>query len=114
MTQPITERAGMIDYHGPIPYKNRLTEEDFMQADYFEGYRHLKRSRDDKGVLIAEIHSNVPADSGSDASNTRIHFIQPLKERIVREVGYGLSIEEASSAALVKSKQAKSESLTQR
>jgi hypothetical protein len=46
--------------------------------------------------------------------NTRIHFIQPLKERIVREVGYGLSLEGASSAALVKSKQSKSESLTQR
>jgi enoyl-CoA hydratase/carnithine racemase len=26
--------------------------------------------------------------------NTRIHFIQPLRERIVREVGYGLSLEE--------------------
>jgi enoyl-CoA hydratase/carnithine racemase len=39
--------------------------------------------------------------------NTRIHFIQPLKERIVREVGYGLSLEGASAAALVKSMQAK-------
>jgi hypothetical protein len=38
-----------------------------------------------------------------------VHFIQPLKERIVREVGYGLSLEGASSADLVKSKQAKSE-----
>ena len=38
--------------------------------------------------------------------NTRIHFIQPLKERIVREVGYGLSLEGASSADLVKSMQA--------
>jgi hypothetical protein len=28
--------------------------------------------------------------------NTRVHFIQPLKERIVREVGYGLSAEGAS------------------
>jgi hypothetical protein len=37
--------------------------------------------------------------------NTRIHFIQPLKERIVREVGYGLSLEGTSSADLVKSKQ---------
>lgn len=35
--------------------------------------------------------------------NTRIHFIQPLKERIVAEVGYGLSLEGASAAALVKS-----------
>ncbi|HTT84697.1 MAG TPA: enoyl-CoA hydratase/isomerase family protein [Rhizomicrobium sp.] len=39
--------------------------------------------------------------------NTRIHFIQPLKERIVREVGYGLSLEGASSAALVRSRQSK-------
>ncbi|MEZ5936078.1 MAG: enoyl-CoA hydratase/isomerase family protein [Alphaproteobacteria bacterium] len=34
--------------------------------------------------------------------NTRIHFIQPLKERIVKEVGYGLALEGASAAALVK------------
>ncbi len=33
--------------------------------------------------------------------NTRIHFVQPLKERIVREVGYGLSLEGASASALV-------------
>jgi enoyl-CoA hydratase/carnithine racemase len=39
--------------------------------------------------------------------NTRVHFIQPLKERIVREVGYGLSLEGESAAALVKSMQAK-------
>lgn len=39
--------------------------------------------------------------------NTRIHFIQPLKERIVREVGYGLSLEYASAADLVKAMQAK-------
>jgi hypothetical protein len=37
--------------------------------------------------------------------NTRAHSIQPLKERIVREVGYGLSLEGASAAALVKSMQ---------
>ena len=37
--------------------------------------------------------------------NTRVHFIQPLKERIVREVGYGLSLEGASAAALVQSMQ---------
>jgi enoyl-CoA hydratase/carnithine racemase len=40
--------------------------------------------------------------------NTRIHFIHPLKERIVREVGYGLSLEAMSAAALVKSMQSKS------
>jgi hypothetical protein len=41
--------------------------------------------------------------------NTRVHFIQPLKERIVREVGYGLSLGGASVADLMKSMQAKSE-----
>jgi enoyl-CoA hydratase/carnithine racemase len=35
--------------------------------------------------------------------NTRIHFIQPIKDRIVREVGYGMALEGASAAALVKS-----------
>ncbi len=35
--------------------------------------------------------------------NTRIHFMQPIKERIIREVGYGLALEGASAAALVKS-----------
>jgi len=35
--------------------------------------------------------------------NTRIHFIQPLKERLVAEVGYGLSLEGASAADLVES-----------
>ena len=33
--------------------------------------------------------------------NSRIHFVQPLKQRIVREVGYGLALEGASAAALV-------------
>lgn len=35
--------------------------------------------------------------------NTRIHFMQPIKEQLVREVGYGLALEGASAAALVKS-----------
>lgn len=39
--------------------------------------------------------------------NTRVHFIRPLKERIMREAGYGLSLEGASAADLVKSMQAK-------
>src|SRR6266436_6448825 len=46
--------------------------------------------------------------------NSRIHFIQPLKERIVREVGYGLSLEGASAADLVKSMQGKCESVAQK
>ena len=42
--------------------------------------------------------------------NTRVHFTHPLKERIVREVGYGLSLEGASAADLVKSMQATAKS----
>jgi enoyl-CoA hydratase/carnithine racemase len=54
---------------------------------------------------LAELYLKVPEVT---RRNTRIHFIQPLKERIVREVGYGLSLEGASAADLVKSKQTKS------
>ena len=39
--------------------------------------------------------------------NSRIHFIQPLKERIVREVGYGLALEGASANALLQQMTAK-------
>jgi enoyl-CoA hydratase/carnithine racemase len=46
--------------------------------------------------------------------NTRVHFIHPLKERLVREVGYGLSLEGASAADLVKTMQGKSESVAQK
>jgi hypothetical protein len=46
--------------------------------------------------------------------NTRIHFIQPLKERIVREVGYGLSLEGASAADLMKLMQAKSKAVARK
>ena len=34
--------------------------------------------------------------------HTRIHFIQPLKARLIAETGYGLAAEGASTAALVK------------
>src|SRR5437867_13302695 len=54
---------------------------------------------------LAEQYLKVPEVT---RRNTRIHFMQPLKERIVREVGYGLSLEGASAADLVKSMQAKS------
>src|SRR5258708_3546685 len=50
---------------------------------------------------LAEIYLKAPEVT---RRNTRVHFIQPLKERIVREVGYGLSLEGASAADLIKSK----------
>jgi hypothetical protein len=62
----------------------------------------------------ARISRLVPENSGSDAPQHARAFIQPLKERIVREVGYGLSLEGASAADLVKSMKVKSESVTQK
>ena len=55
--------------------------------------------------------------AGSDAAQhaRALHsFIHPLKERIVREVGYGLSLEGASAADLVKSMPVKSEPVAQK
>jgi enoyl-CoA hydratase/carnithine racemase len=46
--------------------------------------------------------------------NTRAHFIQPLKEGIVREVGYGLSLEGASAADLVRSMQIKTKPVAEK
>jgi enoyl-CoA hydratase/carnithine racemase len=57
-----------------------------------------------RALELADLYLRAPEVT---RRNTRIHFIQPLKERIVREVGYGLSLEGASSADLVKSKQSK-------
>lgn len=38
--------------------------------------------------------------------NTRIHFVQPLKERIIRETGYGLLLEGESADSLIKAAKA--------
>jgi enoyl-CoA hydratase/carnithine racemase len=62
--------------------------------------RALERARE-----LASLYLRAPEVT---RRNTRVHFIQPLKERIIREVGYGLSLEGASAADLVKSMQAKS------
>jgi enoyl-CoA hydratase/carnithine racemase len=56
----------------------------------------------DRAHELAEVYLKAPEVT---RRNTRAHFIQPLKERIVREVGYGLSLEGASAAALVKAMQ---------
>jgi hypothetical protein len=90
------------------------------QSSYFTAYHNLKLTRDDQGVLVAEFHSNggpfmMTAQSHTEFVEAFYRIAQdrankiPLKERIVREVGYGLSLEGASSAALMKSTQAKSE-----
>lgn len=57
-----------------------------------------------KARSLAEIYLKQPETT---RRNSRIHFVQPLKERIVREVGYGLALEGASAAALVQQTAAK-------
>lgn len=48
---------------------------------------------------LATLYLRAPAVT---RRNTRMHFMQPIKERLVRELGYGLSLEGASATALVK------------
>jgi enoyl-CoA hydratase/carnithine racemase len=89
----------------PQPLPARTAHEWGVVAEVVPNGKAVARARE-----LADLYLRAPEVT---RRNTRIHFIQPLKEKVVREVGYGLSLEGASSAALVKSKQSKSES-TQR
>jgi enoyl-CoA hydratase/carnithine racemase len=84
----------------PQPLSARIAHEWGVVAEVVPNGKALSRARE-----LAELYLKAPEVT---RRNTRVHFIQPLKERIVREVGYGLSLEGASSAALVKSMHAKS------
>src|ERR1700729_1766475 len=79
----------------PQPLPARTAYEWGVVAEVVARGKALSRVRE-----LAELYLKAPEVT---RRNTRIHFIQPLKERIVREVGYGLSLEGASSADLVKS-----------
>jgi enoyl-CoA hydratase/carnithine racemase len=85
----------------PQPLTARTAHEWGVVAEVVPNGKALSRGRE-----LAELYLKAPEVT---RRNTRVHFIQPLKERIVREVGYGLSLEGASAADLVKSMQAKSE-----
>src|SRR6267143_1840354 len=85
----------------PQPLTARIAYEWGVVGEVVPNGKALNRARE-----LAELYLRAPEVT---RRNTRIHFIQPLKERIVREVGYGLSLEGASSADLVKSIKAKSE-----
>jgi len=90
----------------PQPLGARTAQEWGVVAEVVPNGKALSRARE-----LAELYLKAPEVT---RRNTRVHFIQPLKERIVREVGYGLSLEGASSAALVKSRQAKREPVAQK
>jgi enoyl-CoA hydratase/carnithine racemase len=90
----------------PQPLPARTAKEWGVVAEVVPNGKALSRARE-----LAEQYLKAPEVT---RRNTRVHFIQPLKERIVREVGYGLSLEGASAAGLVKSMQAKSEPAVQK
>jgi enoyl-CoA hydratase/carnithine racemase len=83
----------------PRPLTARAAQEWGVVAEVVSNGKALSRARE-----LADLYLKAPEVT---RRNTRVHFIQPLKERIVREVGYGLSLEGASAAALLKSMQAK-------
>jgi enoyl-CoA hydratase/carnithine racemase len=85
----------------PQPLPARTAHEWGVVAEVVPNGKAISRARE-----LAELYLKAPEVT---RRNTRIHFIQPLKERIVREVGYGLSLEGASAADLMKSMQAKRE-----
>ena len=85
----------------PQPLTARTALEWGVVAEVVPNGKALGRARE-----LAEVYLKAPEVT---RRNTRVHFMQPLKERIVREVGYGLALEGASAADLVKTMQAKNE-----
>src|SRR6266850_4697045 len=90
----------------PQPLTARTAHEWGVVAEVVANGKALSRARE-----LAALYLKVPEVT---RRNTRVHFIHPLKERIVQEVGYGLSLEGASAADLVKSMQVKSEPVAQK
>src|ERR1700682_4677747 len=85
----------------PQPVTARTAYEWGVVAEFVPKGKALSRARE-----LAELYLKAPEVT---RRNTRVHFMQPLKERIVREVGYRLSLEGASRADLIQSIQAQSE-----
>jgi enoyl-CoA hydratase/carnithine racemase len=90
----------------PQPLPARTAHEWGVVAEVVPNGTALSRARE-----LAGLYLKAPEVT---RRNTRVHFIQPLKERIVREVGYGLSLEGASAADLMKSMQAKSQAVARK
>src|ERR1700726_338261 len=90
----------------PQPISARTAHEWGVVSEVVPNGKALSRARE-----LAELYLKVPEVT---RRNTRVHFVQPLKERIVREVGYGLSLDGASAADLVKSMQVTSEPVAQK
>jgi enoyl-CoA hydratase/carnithine racemase len=74
----------------PQPLTSRIAHEWGVVTEVVPNGKALSRAHE-----LAELYLKAPEVTHR---NTRVHFIHPLKERIVREVGYGLSLEGASAA----------------
>jgi enoyl-CoA hydratase/carnithine racemase len=85
----------------PQPLTAAIAQQWGVVAEVVPDGKALSRAQE-----LARLYLKAPEVTRRD---TRIHFIQPLKERIVREIGYGLSVEGASASDLVKSMKANSE-----
>jgi enoyl-CoA hydratase/carnithine racemase len=83
----------------PQPLTARTAHDWGVVAEVVPDGQALARARE-----LASLYLKAPEVT---RRNTRAHFTHPLKERIVREAGYGLLLEGASAAALVKSMPAK-------
>src|SRR5580658_8797013 len=90
----------------PQPLTAAVAQQWGVVAEVVPNGNALSRARE-----LAALYLKVPEVT---RRNTRVHFIHPLKERIVREVGYGLSLEGASAADLVKSMQAQSKPVAEK
>jgi enoyl-CoA hydratase/carnithine racemase len=83
----------------PQPLTARTAYEWGVVAEVVATGKALSRARE-----LAALYLKAPEVT---RRKSRVHFIHPLKERIVREVGYGLSLEGASAAQLINSTPAK-------
>jgi enoyl-CoA hydratase/carnithine racemase len=83
----------------PQPLNARTAQEWGVVAEVVPNGQAVGRARE-----LAALYLKAPEVT---RRNTRMHFIQPLKERIVQEVGDGLSLEGASAADLVKTMSSK-------
>src|SRR6202048_2446702 len=90
----------------PQPLTAQTAHEWGVIAEVVPNGKALPRGRE-----LAKLYLRAPEVT---RRNTRVHFIQPLKEHIVREVGYGLSLEGASAADLVKSMRTQNEPVPQK
>ena len=79
----------------PQPVSAPVAHQWGVVAEVVPNGKALDRARE-----LAALYLKAPEVT---RRNTRMHFIHPLKERLVREVGHGLSLQGASAADLVKS-----------